>query len=80
MNRHKILHELVDGEEFSLDGGQTWLICGMVMWGTVSVYYRGRVGWMNAGLIRVAAKRDDLVLVNGTIHPRGTRVVPAPTS
>lgn len=80
MNRHRVLSELKDGEEFSLDGGKTWLICGMVMWGTVSVYVRGRVGWMNAGLVRKDAPRDSLVLVNGIVHPRGTRVVPGPTS
>lgn len=57
-----IVESLNDGDVFSLDGGQTWYVCGFVMFGTVSVWASERRD-DNAPLLSIYAERDDPVLV-----------------
>ena len=58
----KMVADLADGEEFSLDGGQTWHTCAVVLFGTVSVYIDDRRD-DEAPLVRINAERDQSVMV-----------------
>lgn len=51
------VEDLTPGVPFSVDGGRTWFMPFLVMFGTVSVWYdHGRSrGWC----VRIPAKRDD---------------------
>ncbi|PXY25429.1 hypothetical protein [Prauserella muralis] len=54
--------DLVDGDEFSVDGGLTWYICAVVLPGNVAVYISDRRD-DDAPTIRIEAEPEALILV-----------------
>lgn len=59
---YKQVKDLQDGEVFTLDGGDTWHVCAVVGFGTVSVYTDARRD-DDALLVRVNAPREQWVFV-----------------
>jgi hypothetical protein len=56
--------QLDDGDEFSLDGGETWHVCGVVLFGTVSVYTGEHTAEDGEPLlVRIDAGQDEPCLV-----------------
>lgn len=56
----KRVSELVDGDVFSVDGGQTWHRCFCPLWGDVSCYLPGS----DSLNYRVIVGRDEIVLLS----------------
>lgn len=50
--------DLNDGDEFSVDAGQTWHVCGEVLFGTVSVYTGEHDPVGEPLLVRIEANQD----------------------
>ncbi len=61
-HRGSTVGELVDRDKFSVDGGKTWYVCAVVLFGTVSVYC-GRRRDQDADTIRLDADREAACLV-----------------
>jgi len=61
-HRVSTVQELVDRNTFSVDGGQTWYVCAVVLFGSVAVYVGGRRD-DDAPTIRLDAERDAACLV-----------------
>jgi hypothetical protein len=59
--------ELADGDQFSLDGGTTWYVCAVVLFGTVSVY-TGHRRDDQAPTLRVPADPDQNCLRRAPRH------------
>lgn len=58
-----LVGQLDDGDEFTLDGGQTWHVCGVVLYGTVSVYTGEHDQDGEPLLVRIDADADQRCLV-----------------
>jgi hypothetical protein len=56
------VEDLKDGDVFSLDGGKTWHICAVVLFGSVAVYCSRRRD-EHAPTVRVDADRDLPVII-----------------
>lgn len=57
-----VVDNLVDEDVFSVDGGTTWYVCAVVLFGVVAVYATPGRG-DDADTIRVEADRDDACLL-----------------
>lgn len=59
----KLVADLADGEEFSLDGGSTWHTCAVVLFGNIAVYTDDRRDPDVANTVRIDGERDQTALV-----------------
>ena len=58
----KTVNDLNDGDVFSLDGGMTWYVCAVVLFGNVAVYATTQRG-DESPTVRIDAEREAPVIV-----------------
>lgn len=67
--RETTVDQLDDGSVFSVDGGHTWHVCAVVLYGSIAVYVGDQRG-ADAPTIRIDVERSGRCLVRDQPHPQ----------